>query len=104
MSTTVFTKRVLHLVRHAQSEFNTFANHQIEGFFGGMTSLDAKLTSRGIEQCEILRNKIENMNDNDAASIKNAKLVVTSPLSRAIRTAQLSMPMSKYKFCTNYLT
>ena len=86
-------------MRHAQSEFNTFANHQIEGFFGGMTSLDAKLTPHGIKQCEQLRTKIERMNNEDPMSIKNAKLVVTSPLSRAIRTAQLSMPMSKYKFC-----
>ena len=93
------SKRVLHLIRHAQSEFNTFANHQIEGFFAGLTILDAQLTAHGRHQCQLLRQKIENDTSakTNAFAVKNAQLVISSPLSRALHTAQLSMPMSKYK-------
>ena len=95
--------RVIHLVRHAESEFNVLANHQIEGFVPIVTKLDANLTPNGFEQAQRLGERISNETingypiDHCLAPI-NAQCVITSPLSRAILTASHSLPFAQYQY------
>eukprot|EP00483_Globobulimina_turgida_P001933 UN01935 len=98
-----FRSRVVHLIRHAESEFNVLANHQTEGFVPVVTKLDANLTEKGFKQAKYLGQKIENETVNGyhprhLLSPKNAQVVITSPLSRAILTASHSLPFVKYKY------
>ena len=101
--------RVIHLIRHAESEFNVLANHQIEGFVPIVTKLDANLTEKGFAQAQSLGEKIskEAVNgypiDHPLAPI-NAQVVITSPLSRAILTACHSLPFAKYQYVNIYIS
>merc|ERR1719203_2703221 len=95
--------RVIHLIRHAESEFNVLANHQTEGFVPIVTKLDANLTPNGFEQAKALGNRLSTETINgyvpgDPLSPMNAKIVITSPLSRAILTASHSLPFEKYNY------
>ena len=96
------TKRVLHIVRHAESELNVASAHATAGYFPGITGLDAKLSRHGFKQCEALRNRIESECIDDPYSIRQAQVVITSPLSRSILTAKNSMPMNNYQYKVKY--
>jgi len=93
--------RVIHLIRHAESEFNVLANHQIDGFVPIVTKLDANLTENGFAQAQRLGERISNETingysiDNPLAP-KNADIIITSPMTRTILTASNSLPFSKY--------
>ena len=63
------------LIRHGQSEFNVV--YETDG--SDPMILDAPLTALGHAQARQAREKVANM---------NIKLVITSPLTRAIQTAQ----------------
>jgi len=98
-----FRGRVIHLIRHAESEFNVLANHQTEGFIPAVTKLDANLTKTGFAQAESLGHRIASETINGyhpqhPKSPRNAQIVITSPLSRAILTATHSMPFEKYQY------
>eukprot|EP01084_Bolivina_argentea_P182801 315531_1 len=98
-----FRNRVLHLIRHAESEFNVLANHQTEGFVPIVTKLDANLTENGFNQAKRLGQKIQNeiingYHPSHPLSPKNAEIVITSPLSRAILTASHSLPFEQYQY------
>lgn len=98
-----FRNRVIHLIRHAESEFNVLANHQTEGFVPCVTKLDANLTPKGFGQAKTLRHKLSNETvngypPNHRLAPKNADIVITSPLSRAILTASHSLPFEQYQY------
>lgn len=70
----------IHMVRHAEG------THNVGRAYRDPSNLDARLTARGEEQCADL-----------AAGLKpdmldSIELVVTSPLTRCIQTALLSLP------------
>ena len=95
--------RVIHLIRHAESEFNVLANHQTEGFISRVTKLDANLTPKGLQQAKHLGHRLqtENINGyplNHKFAPKNADIVITSPMTRTILTAFNSLPIDKYEF------
>eukprot|EP01084_Bolivina_argentea_P195727 335697_1 len=103
MKVNAITKRIIHIIRHAESEFNILANHQTEGFIPCVTKLDANLTDKGIQQAQMLGNRLstEVVNGYDhehPLSPKNAQIVITSPLSRTIQTASHSLPIDQYEY------
>ena len=102
-----FRNRVIHIIRHAESEFNVLANHQTEGFIPIVTKLDANLTDNGFSQAKALGHKLQNETINgyepdNPLSPKNAQIVITSPLSRTILTAMHSLPSPQYQLCLNW--
>jgi len=95
-------RRVVHIIRHAQSNFNALSDNAFEGFFPHLKTLDANLSNEGVKQAQKLRHKIKDKDSkNDRYSIKRANLVITSPLTRAIRTALISMPIKHYNYTIN---
>lgn len=80
--------KVLHLIRHAEGYHNVNSNYQ------DISNLDARLTAAGIEQCRTLSTRIQQATDagcplKDLAA--NTDLVVTSPLTRCVQTALLTL-------------
>ena len=64
----------IYFIRHGQSEFNAAFRHE-----GDPMIFDAPLTELGIEQARAAREKVADL---------GIKLAITSPLTRAIQTAQ----------------
>jgi broad specificity phosphatase PhoE len=78
---------VLHVVRHAQGF------HNVNQEYRDIVNLDARLTELGVEQCRQLANRIRQADPNSplASLASSLQLVVTSPLTRCIQTALLSL-------------
>jgi broad specificity phosphatase PhoE len=94
--------KIVHFIRHAEG------THNVEKNYRCITNLDARLTELGKEQSRALANRIraraaqvqaqasDSDNDDDnscplADLYQNADLVVTSPLTRCVQTALLSL-------------
>lgn len=77
--------KTLYFVRHAQGTHNLYegADH-----LRSERNLDAKLTKLGMEQCEALAEQTKHL---------CVELVVASPLTRTLQTAQLSFPCALEK-------
>jgi broad specificity phosphatase PhoE len=70
--------KVIHFVRHAEG------THNVHEDYWSDVHHDARLTDRGIQQCEDLADRNHKLHQSD--------FVVTSPMSRCIQTALLSFP------------
>jgi broad specificity phosphatase PhoE len=77
--------KVIHFVRHAEG-FHNVAGKQ-DPLFGYLREdlVDAKLTDLGIKQCQQLSEKSKKI-------VKNAELLVISPLNRTLQTSLYSFP------------
>ena len=67
--------KIIHLVRHAEG------THNVEKKYKAEEHLDAPLTNVGIKQCTTFSEEI-------ATKLNNIECIVTSPMTRAIQTAQ----------------
>ena len=67
--------KIIHLVRHAQG------THNVENDYKAAEHTDAPLTKLGIKQCLTFSNEI-------ARNLNNIECIITSPMTRAIQTAQ----------------
>ncbi|CAM9156015.1 unnamed protein product [Ascophyllum nodosum] len=75
--------KTIHFIRHAEGTHNKGAAEYGPGIYLNEEYADARLTEVGKEQCAKLKA--------DNPGLKETKLVVISPLSRAIQTALLSI-------------
>lgn len=87
------SQRTIYLVRHAESRYNDATkNLSIRKIVG---EYDHGLSTKGVDQCIALRNRIieaAECGDADALGIVNRDVTYSSPLSRAVLTARLSLP------------
>ena len=78
--------KVLHIVRHAEGY------HNVNKDYRSMQNLDARLTDYGKEQCRALASRIQQADDPVLEHLaSDLQLVVTSPLTRTMQTALLSL-------------
>jgi len=73
--------KYLHFIRHAQG------THNVNKEYRAMEHLDARLTDKGQQQCRALAATIPH----ERPYLFQTELVVTSPLTRCIQTALLSL-------------
>jgi len=101
LSTTTQKKKDLWIIRHGQATHNPRAEAakdrgcSFEEFFDWMRkddSLDSPLTELG-------RKQAETVNSNFGSMLRNVDLVVSSPLSRALETADLAVPFPANRVC-----
>lgn len=78
--------KVMHFIRHAQGEHNVAGEHDKANYLLPEFE-DSILTSKGLLQCEQLKNKLV-----QSGTAAKAQLVVVSPLRRALQTATHSLP------------
>ena len=83
----------IHFIRHGESEFNVVANSMNLpthcGFVSNCVIIDAPLSDKGKKQALELQTKVKNL---------NIDYIIVSPLKRALQTAIIAFPPSKYKF------
>ena len=87
-ATTSSSKKVIHLVRHAQGEHNV-AGEEDYTFYQKEEYADAALTNKGVKQCQSLA---------AIHGITTAELLVVSPMTRTLQTATISFPSLVGKF------
>jgi broad specificity phosphatase PhoE len=73
----------IHMIRHAEG------THNVARAYRDPSNLDARLTARGEEQCAQLAANCSAQQE----MLDGIELVVTSPLTRCVQTALLSLPM-----------
>ena len=83
--------KVIHFIRHAEGQHNVHRN------YNDVCNFDARLTFKGIEQCEAfsMAMKWERSNANSSVKHQNhslCDLIVTSTLTRCLQTAELCFP------------
>ena len=84
--------KTIHIVRHAEGF------HNVNNDYKNIRNLDARLTEKGIQQCQSLAKQCEQQDNGDDDSgvlanlLKNTDLVVTSTMTRCIQTALYSFP------------
>lgn len=76
-------KKTLHLVRHAQATHNEAFLSEGRAAYAKECHADARLTAEGQQQCAALEKSIAS-----SSLINDVELVVISPLTRTIQTAQ----------------
>ncbi|ETO13537.1 hypothetical protein RFI_23833 [Reticulomyxa filosa] len=85
------------LARGKQSD--TKKSNDIDGYFASVTDIDSELSAKGTTQARKLHKKIEeakkDMHEDKRLDLRNAQLVITSPLTRAIRTGLIALPIEK---------
>jgi broad specificity phosphatase PhoE len=83
--------KTVHWLRHAEG------SHNVNKEYRSPANLDARITTTGAEQCRSLSNRIVNAAEDRTISeplhdlYHNAKLVITSPLTRCIQTSLLCL-------------
>jgi phosphohistidine phosphatase SixA len=81
-------KKTFYFVRHAEATHNRDSKIYHEFYSGKNLSdeyLDSPLTEKGIEQCKILKEQLQE-------KLPIPDLIISSSLSRAIQTARISYP------------
>jgi broad specificity phosphatase PhoE len=76
--------KVIHIIRHAEGTHNVNRQYKDE------INIDARLTEKGIAQCQDLAAAIA---DSPSHHVHNAELVITSTMTRCIQTALKAFPM-----------
>ena len=76
--------KIVHIVRHAEGTHNVNEDYRSE------RQLDARLTEKGVQQCEELAKQRWNRSHDTANN-----LVITSTMTRCVQTALLSFPSIK---------
>jgi broad specificity phosphatase PhoE len=80
--------KIVHFVRHAEG------THNVKQDYAHPDHLDARLTTKGKQQCQALAERIANadaLQDPELYQLReNTDLIVTSPLTRCIETALYS--------------
>ena len=74
--------KIVHMVRHAEGTHNVNEDYRSE------QQLDARLTEKGVQQCEELAKQRWNSRD-------TTNVVITSTMTRCLQTALLSFPSMK---------
>ena len=78
--------KTIFFVRHAEG------THNVKKAYRDMENLDARLTERGKGQCRALADRIDQKADDVVKHLKeSAELVITSPMTRCVQTALLTM-------------
>jgi len=74
----------VHFLRHAEGYHNVNRNYH------SLENLDARLTPKGLQQCQALAQQIETATEGPLYELKqsNDVLIVSSPLTRTLQTAQ----------------
>mmetsp|Transcript_30556 Transcript_30556/g.73316 ORF Transcript_30556/g.73316 Transcript_30556/m.73316 type:complete len:309 (+) Transcript_30556:18-944(+) len=80
--------KVIHMVRHAEG------THNVERDYKNEKNLDARLTEKGMAQCQTLAQHTQAtmMKDLLQQDIDNDVAVITSPMTRCVQTALYSFP------------
>ena len=87
-------ERVVYVVRHAESRYNDAKRRW--GLVGLVGETDHGLSTAGVEQCAVLRSAITTAaarGDADGEAIMARGATLSSPLTRAILTAHLALPL-----------
>eukprot|EP00486_Rosalina_sp_Unknown_P003678 CAMPEP_0201575342 /NCGR_PEP_ID=MMETSP0190_2-20130828/20475_1 /ASSEMBLY_ACC=CAM_ASM_000263 /TAXON_ID=37353 /ORGANISM="Rosalina sp." /LENGTH=468 /DNA_ID=CAMNT_0048004841 /DNA_START=91 /DNA_END=1497 /DNA_ORIENTATION=+ len=86
-----FKDKTIYLIRHGESEFN--AALEKSDVVEMWSKTDHPLTSKGIEQCITLNERIKNADreDDDVKDFLSVDSIFSSPLSRAAQTAFISL-------------
>lgn len=79
--------KVIHFVRHAEGHHNVAGKADYRGYLRE-DLVDAEITPLGIQQCEELRDKVQE-------KLKSVELLIVSPMNRTIQTALYSFPHLK---------
>jgi len=78
--------KTIYYIRHAEGSHNVNKNYR------HVKNLDARLTEKGLGQCQTLAERIRVAQDPIAAQLKESvQLIITSPLTRCMQTALLSL-------------
>jgi len=89
--------RIIHLLRHAEGY------HNVEKDYKSPTNIDAQLTPKGIQQCQLLSKRLvdnsgkakaetslDTGGDSTIDSLYDVDCIISSPMRRALQTAQHS--------------
>lgn len=91
------TNKLIAIIRHGRTEMNDHLSETKWGSanFNDAELWDTRLTDIGIEQASILNRKILDSN-NKYSDLQHADLIVSSPLTRAMHTAELAFQSTKF--------
>ena len=78
------TKKIVHFIRHAEGLHN-IAGEKEYSAYERQEFYDCALSEHGEHQCALQRERCQTL-------LKNAQLVITSPLQRTLQTASLVLP------------
>ena len=78
--------KIVHFIGNAEGQHNLVEAHQLLVENGGDAFYDARLTDKGLEECERLKMEICN-----TKIPLNFQLIITSPLTRALQTSTAAL-------------
>lgn len=78
--------RIIHLVRHAEGY------HNVNKDYKNPAHIDAELTPKGIEQCQLLSKRLAKSSEecDTFNALYDVECIISSPMRRALQTAQHS--------------
>ena len=78
--------KIVHFIGNAEGQHNLVEAHQLLVENGGDAFYDARLTDKGLEECERLKMEISN-----TKIPLDFQLIITSPLTRALQTSTVAL-------------